>query len=89
MSYFPCDIPFMSEEEKRDNGIFTPEKYPLNTKIMLCVEAQRCPYWDTESNRPTHTCHSCAEPDNHLSVMIEGVRYCLLDFDLEGEICKD
>lgn len=59
------------------------------TKIMLSVEAEMCPYWDTENNRPKHTCHDCAEPDNHLSVMIEGVRYCLLDFDLEGELCKD
>ena len=57
-------------------------------KIILSVEAERCPYWDAENNRPTHTCHSCAEPDNHLSVMIEGVRYCLLDFDLEGEYEK-
>ena len=56
------------------------------TKIMLSVEAGICPYWDTKSNRPTHTCHNCAEPDDHLSVMIEGVRYCLLDIDIMGEI---
>jgi hypothetical protein len=58
------------------------------TKIMLSVEAEMCPYWDTESNRPTHTCYECAEPDNHLSVMIDGERYCLLEFDLAGKICK-
>ena len=58
------------------------------TKIFLSAETEMCPYWDTESNRPKHTCHDCAEPDNHLSVMIEGVRYCLLDFDIAGEICR-
>lgn len=89
MSYFPCDIPLMSDEELKENGITINKDIPLNTKIMLSVEAERCPYWDEESHRPTHTCHACAEPENHLSVMIEGVRYCLLDFDLAGEICQD
>lgn len=89
MSYFPCDIPFMSDEELRENGIKNIEDKPLNTKIMLSVEAERCPYWDAENNRPTHTCNSCAEPDNHLNVMIDGVRYCLLDIDIAGEICRE
>ena len=58
-------------------------------KIILSAEAGRCPYWDTESNRPTHTCNGCAEPDNPLNVMIDGVRYCLLDIDITGEICRE
>lgn len=57
-------------------------------KIILSAEAGRCPYWDTESNRPTHTCNGCAEPDNPLNAMIDGVRYCLLDIDITGEICR-
>lgn len=57
-------------------------------KIILSAEAERCPYWDTESNRPTHTCNGCAEPDNPLNAMIDGVRYCLLDIDITGEICR-
>lgn len=58
-------------------------------KIILSAEAGRCPYWDTESNRPTHTCNGYEEPDNPLNAMIDGVRYCLLDIDITGEICRE
>lgn len=81
----------MSDEELRENGIKVHEDKQLDTKtkIILSVETEMCTYWDTKSNRPTHTCHGCAEPDNHLSVMIDGKRYCLLNFDIAGEICRE
>ena len=58
------------------------------TKIMLSVEAEACPYWDEERGVEKHVCGGCIDPDNHYSVMVEGKKYCLLDFDIAGEICR-
>ena len=35
MSYFPCDIPFMSEKERKDNGINIPKDNNTKSKNIL------------------------------------------------------
>ena len=42
MSYFPTDIPFMSDEEKRENGIKLPYKKPEIIKGTDLVPVVRC-----------------------------------------------
>lgn len=42
MSYFPTDIPFMSDEEKRENGIKLPYKKPETIKGADLVPVIRC-----------------------------------------------
>ena len=42
MSYFPTDIPFMSDEEKRENGIKLPYKKPEIIKGTDLVPVIRC-----------------------------------------------
>ena len=34
MSYFPCDIPFMSDEELKENGINIPKKRITNRERL-------------------------------------------------------
>ena len=34
MSYFPCDIPFMSDEELKENGINIPKKRITNREKL-------------------------------------------------------
>ena len=34
MSYFPCDIPFMSDEELKENGINIPNKRITNREKL-------------------------------------------------------
>jgi len=42
MSYFPTDIPFMSDEEKIENGIKIPYKKPEIIKGTDLVPVIRC-----------------------------------------------
>ena len=42
MSYFPTDIPFMSDEEKIENGIKLPYKKPEIIKGTDLVPVIRC-----------------------------------------------
>ena len=42
MSYFPIDIPFMSDEEKRENGIKLPYKKPKIIDGKDLVPVARC-----------------------------------------------
>ncbi len=42
MSYFPCDIPFMSDEEKKENGLKLPYKKPEIIRGTDLVPVVRC-----------------------------------------------
>lgn len=47
MSYFPTDIPFMSDEEKRENGIKFPYKkleIVKGTDLVRVVRCRDCRY---------------------------------------------
>lgn len=49
MSYFPTDIPFMSDEELIENGLKKPYKKPeiINSKDLVpVVRCRDCKYWD-------------------------------------------
>ena len=58
MSYFPCDIPFMSDEELKENGINIPipKKRITNREKLARMSNQElaeylCSYWAD--------CYSC------------------------------
>ena len=40
MSYFPCDIPFMSDEELKENGINIPKKKIINREKLARMSNQ-------------------------------------------------
>lgn len=40
MSYFPCDIPFMSDEELKENGIRIPKKRITNREKLAQMSNQ-------------------------------------------------
>lgn len=40
MSYFPCDIPFMSDEELKENGINIPKKRITNREKLARMSNQ-------------------------------------------------
>ena len=40
MSYFPCDIPFMSDEELKENGIRIPKKRITNREKLAKLSNQ-------------------------------------------------
>lgn len=40
MSYFPCDIPFMSEEELKENGIIIPKTKTGEARIDSRMTAE-------------------------------------------------
>lgn len=57
MSYFPCDIPFMSDEELKENGINIPKKritnreklvkmsnYEIAEEMCHKIECSYCPF---------------------------------------------
>ena len=49
MSYFPTDIPFMSDEELIKNGLKKPYKKPeiiKGTDLVPVVRCKDCKYWD-------------------------------------------
>ena len=49
MSYFPTDIPFMSDEELIENGLKKPYKKPeiIDSKDLVpVVRCRDCKYWD-------------------------------------------
>ena len=54
MSYFPTDIPFMSDEEKIENGIKIPYKKPEIIKGTDLVPVIRCK--DCRHFLPPHAC---------------------------------
>ena len=58
MSYFPTDIPFMSDEELIKNGLKKPYKKPeiINSKDLVpVVRCENCIHW-SDSNQ-------CARPE--------------------------
>ena len=55
MSYFPCDIPFMSDEELKENGICIPKKRITNREKLAKMSN-----WELANWLCTHmTCHEC------------------------------
>jgi len=49
MSYFPTDIPFMSEEELIENGLKKPYKKPEiieKADVVPVVRCKDCKHWD-------------------------------------------
>lgn len=53
MSYFPTDIPFMSDEELIENGLKKPYKKPeiIDSKDLVpVVRCRNCKYWDKYKN---------------------------------------
>ena len=64
MSYFPCDIPYMSKEELEANGIRIPQdKKQEQPEIIRCGH---CEYYEPMSSNwgecrahNNQTCHIC------------------------------
>ena len=51
MSYFPTDIPFMSDEEKIENGIKIPYKKPeiiKGTDLVPVIRCKDCKFRDND-----------------------------------------
>ncbi len=49
MSYFPTDIPFMSDDELIENGLKKPYKKPeiIDSKDLVpVVRCRECEYWN-------------------------------------------
>lgn len=40
MSYFPCDIPFMSDDELKENGIHIPKEKITNREKLAKMSTQ-------------------------------------------------
>lgn len=51
MSYFPTDIPFMSDDELIENGLKKPYKKPeiIDSKDLVpVVRCRDCKHWESE-----------------------------------------
>ena len=67
MSYFPCDIPFMSDEELVKNGLKKPYKKPeiIDSKDLVpVVRCKDCENWQTDWNPSIPDRHYCAVMDS-------------------------
>ena len=62
MSYFPTDIPFMSDEEKRENGIKIPYKKPEIIKGTDIVPVVRCKDCKHHTYDEIFCCYWCEYP---------------------------
>ena len=67
----------------------------MNKDIHLIIQARQCPYWNYENQTCKHTCRGCdnLSQGNTIDticcgVMIDGDRYCMLDYDINAEIIK-
>lgn len=56
MSYFPCDIPFMSDEELKENGIRIPKKRITNREKLARMSNQELADWLCSQNTNCDTC---------------------------------
>lgn len=67
MSYFPTDIPFMSDEELIENGLKKPYKKPeiIDSKDLVpVVRCHYCQYYDTDINYcHTHNSYDMEQDD--------------------------
>ena len=67
MSYFPTDIPFMSDEELIENGLKKPYKKPeiiKGTDLVPVVRCRDCKHWQTDWNPSIPDRHYCAVMDS-------------------------
>lgn len=67
-----------------------------NLRIILEMEAERCPYWDYDMHLVVYTCSPC----NNLNrkddienlrhcVLINGDRYCTLNGKIEAALIEE
>ena len=67
MSYFPTDIPFMSDDELIKNGLKKPYKKPeiIDSKDLVpVVRCRDCEAWQTDWNPSIPDRHYCAVMDS-------------------------
>ena len=58
MSYFPTDIPFMSDDELKENGIHIPKEahgHWIDVGSLSC----RCDQCGCKNNKQTRFCPNC------------------------------
>ena len=66
MSYFPTDIPFMSDEELIENGLKKPYRKPeiiKGTDLVPVVRCGQCKYW--QGNDSDYDYGYCYAKDGH------------------------
>jgi len=66
MSYFPTDIPFMSDEELIENGLKKPYKKPeiINSKDLVpVVRCKNCKHLYKDGECPLRTWYTHVEDD--------------------------
>ena len=67
MSYFPTDIPFMSDDELIKNGLKKPYKKPeiIDSKDLVpVVRCRDCENWQADWNPSIPDRHYCAVMDS-------------------------
>ena len=86
-----CINRFTPEQDSEDVSASTS----TTRKVKLEVELESCPYWNTHTHSPTHTCNGCtcftdgnSVQNSELGVMVGKDRYCTIGASINAALVE-